>query len=56
MVDQEEEETLGASPDDKEMEEVLAEATQDDGYPPNGMPGQLPTKKGAAFGKRLHGN
>jgi hypothetical protein len=56
VVDQEEEETLGASPDDKEMEEVLAEATQDDGYPPNGMPGQLPTKKGAAFGKRLHGN
>jgi hypothetical protein len=27
------------------MEEALAEATQDDGDPPNGMPGQLPTEK-----------
>jgi hypothetical protein len=45
VVDQEEEEPLGASPDDEEMEEVLAEATQDDGDPPNGMPGQLPTEK-----------
>jgi hypothetical protein len=27
------------------MEEVLGEAAQDDGGPPNGMPGQLPTEK-----------
>ncbi len=45
VVDQEEEEPLGASPDDEEMEEVLGKAAQDDGDPPNGMPGQLPTEK-----------
>jgi hypothetical protein len=37
VVDQEEEEPLGASPDDKEMEEVLGEAAQDDCDPPNGI-------------------
>ncbi len=45
MVDQKEEEPLGASPDDEEMEELLGDAAQDDGDPPNGMPCQLPTEK-----------
>jgi len=64
VVDQEEEEPLGASPEDEEMEEILGnaaqeeevpndaaqekvsgDAVQDDGNPPNGMPGQLPTEK-----------
>ncbi len=45
VIDHEEEEPLGASPDEEEMEEVLGDAAQEDGDPPNGMPGQLPTEK-----------
>jgi len=45
VVDQEEKEPPGASPDDEEMEEVLGDAAQDDGDPPNGMPGPLPSEK-----------
>ena len=44
VIDQEEEEPLGASPDDEEMEEELGDVAQEDGDPPNGMPGQLPTE------------
>jgi hypothetical protein len=61
VVDQEEEEPLGASTEDEEMEEVLGDAVQeeevsgdavqDDGDPPNGMPGQLPTEKEQQLGK-----
>jgi hypothetical protein len=32
-------------------EEVSGDAVQDDGNPPNGMPGQFPTEKEQHFGK-----
>jgi hypothetical protein len=45
VIDQEEEEPLGASPNEEEIEEELGDVAQKDGGPPNGMPGQLPTEK-----------
>jgi hypothetical protein len=45
VIDQEDEEPLGAFPDDEEMEEELGDVAQEDGDLPNGMPRQLPTEK-----------
>ena len=61
VVDQEEKDEPGGSTEDEEMEEVLGDAAQeeevsgnavqDDGDPPNGMPGHLPTEKEQHLGK-----
>ncbi len=44
-MDHKDDEMLGASPQEEEMEEVLSCALQEDGDPPNRMPGQLFTEK-----------